>query len=214
MARSIDFPRAGIALAAILILVTSLSARGQEPTKTVFFDVQLSKDEIYTYKNLTFSGDYFTLQSDAGFLALGKTEAGVTIVILLGAGNLSIETLGDFQEKFKTTFTAHPLKTSFKTIYMRLSPREYAETIGKLALAKSPSEETYTKAKEVYDLKFLASYHAGPKALLPEYKTRRVECETDAHGWIVYDEGYWLTLFRLTPYAKIYPTNTINPKQK
>jgi hypothetical protein len=41
-----------------------------------------------------------------------------------------------------------------------------------------------------------------------------VEFETEDHGWIVYDEGYWLTLFRVSPYAKIYPTSTINPKQK
>jgi hypothetical protein len=214
MARSKYLLGAGIIIAAILVANMPVMAQDPAQSKSNFYDVQLSKDEIYSYKNLRFTGDYFSLESASGFLALGHTEAGVTIVILLGLGNVTIETTQEFQEKFKTTFSAHPLRTSFKTVYMRLNPKEYAETIGKQELAKSASEETLTKAKEVYDLKFLASYHAGPKALLPDYKTRRAEFETDAHGWVVYDEGYWLTLFRVSPYAKIYPTGTLNPKQK
>jgi len=214
MVRSRNPLRAGIVVA--IILVSVMPALAQEPAQpqTTFFDVQLSKDEIYSYKNLKFTGDYFSFESAAGSLALGTTEAGVTILILLGPGSVTITTPDEFQDKFKTAFSAHPLTTSFKTIYMRLNPKEYAETIGKQELAKSADESVLTRAKDIYDQKFLASYHAGPRAMLPNYKTRRAEFETEAHGWIVHDEGYWITLFRVSPYARIYPANTINPKQK
>jgi hypothetical protein len=213
MARSIIRLRAGIVAATLLLSVCAISAQEQVQPKIAFYDVQLSKDEIYSYKNLKFTGDYFSFESASGFLALGTTEAGVTIVIVLNPGNMSIESPEPFQEKIKTTFNAYPLKMTFKVLYMRISPKEYEETIGKLDMAKSGGEETLAKAKEIYEQKFLASYHAGAKALLPNYKTRRMEFDTDA-GWIVYDEGYWLTMFRASPYAKIYPSATVNPKQK
>jgi hypothetical protein len=213
MARSSKRLRAGIIVAALLLPVLVALAQEQVEPKVAFYDVQMSKDEIYSYKNLKFTGDYFSFESPAGTLALGKTEVGVTVLILLGSGNANLESPEAFQEKLKTTFSAYPLKMPFKTLYMRLSPKEYAETIGKQELAQGGNEELLAKAKEVYDQKFLASYHAGAKALLPNYKTRRTEFETET-GWIVYDEGYWLTLFRASPYAKIYPSNTVNPKQK
>jgi hypothetical protein len=213
MARSINRLRAGIVAAALPLFMSATSAQEQVQPKVAFYDVQMSKDDIYSYKNLKFTGDYFSFESPSGFLALGNTEVGVTIVTLIGAGTMNIETLEPFQEKIKTAFSTYPLKMPFKSIYMRLNPKEYAETIGKLELVKSGSEENLAKAKEIYDQKFLASYHAGQKALIPNYRTRRMEFDTDT-GWIVYDEGYWLTLFRASPYTKIYPSNTINPKQK
>jgi hypothetical protein len=213
MARSINLLRAGIVAAALLLCMSAASAQEQVQPKVAFYDVQMSKDEIYSYKNLKFTGDYFSFESPSGFLALGNTELGVTVLIVLGPGNMSIESPEPFQEKIKAALNAYPLKMPFKSLYMRLNPKEYEETIGKLELVKSGSEENLAKAKELYDQKFLASYHAGQKALLPNYKTRRMEFETET-GWIVYDEGYWLTLFRASPYAKIYPSNTVNPKQK
>lgn len=213
MARSINRLRAGIVAATLLLSTGAASAQEQAQPKVAFYDVQMSKDDIYGYKNLNFTGDYFSFESPAGFLVLGNTEVGVTVLVLLGPGTMSIETPEPFQEKVKTAFNTYPLKMSFKSLYMRLNPKEYAETIGKLELVKGGSEETLAKAKEVYDQKFLASYHAGQKALIPNYKTRRMEFDTDT-GWIVYDEGYWLTMFRSSPYSKIYPSNTVNPKQK
>ena len=188
---------------------------GQEvPQKSGFFEVEVNKDEIYSYSNLKFVGDYTNFESPSGHLALGRTEAGVTVVIILGGGTMTIEAPEAHQEKFKAVFGAYPLKTAFKTIYMRLNPKEYDETLGKLKLSKVSDEGSLAKAKELYDNKFLTSYHAGPKAILPPYKTRVMEFDTADFGQISNEEGYWITLRKLSPYGSVYPKNFINPKQK
>ncbi len=200
-------------LLALLIPVALLPAQGTGQ-QAGFYEVQLTKDEAYSYSNLKFTGDYSSFESAAGALVLGKTEAGVTIVIILGGGNLTIEAPEAAQEKFKTVFANYPLKISFKTLYMRLNPKEYDETFGKMSLTKAPSDEALAKAKELYDTKFLASYHAGPRAIFPPYKTKVYEFDTADMGQISYEEGYWLRLIRISPYGKVYPSNFVNPKQR
>lgn len=197
---------------ALLIPAAPLTAQGTGQ-QVGFYEVQLVKEEVYTYTNLKFAGDYSSILSPAGSLALGRTEGGVTVVIILGGGEVTIQTPEAIQEKLNTVFGAYPLKASFKSLYMRLNPKEYDETLGKLNLVKAPSDEALAKAKELYDLKFLASYHAGPRAIFPPYKTRVFDFDTDL-GQITYEEGYWLRLIRVSPYGKVYPSNFVNPKQK
>jgi len=196
----------------LLITCDFLPAQGTSQQQPGFYDVQLT--EVYSYTNIKFTGDYSSFQSPSGNLVLGRTEAGVTIVIILGGGTLTIEAPEAVQEKFNTVFGAYPLKISFKTLYMRLNPKEYDETFGKMSLTKAPNDEALAKAKELYDAKFLASYHAGPRAIFPPYKTKVYEYDTADMGQISYEEGYWLRLIRISPYGKVYPSNFVNPKQK
>lgn len=179
-----------------------------------FFQVQITKDEIYTYKDLKFTGDYISFESPSGTLALGRTDVGVTIMMLLSHGSLTIEAPEAVQEKFKTVFGGYPLKAKFQTLYMRLNPKEYNEVFGQLSMTKSADEAALAKAKELYDQKFLGSYHAGPMAILPQYKTRFMDFDVVELGQLVNEEGYWLALRRVAPYARIYPANFVNPKQK
>ncbi len=182
--------------------------------KNVFYDVQLTKDEIYSYTNLSFKGDYISFESPSGSLALGRTEAGVTVVVVLGAGTVNIEAAEAGQEKFKSVFGKYPLKTTFKSVYIRIHPKEFDATLGKLALTKTGDEAALAKAKELFDLKFLGSYHAGPRAILPPEKTRVFDFDTEEFGQIHNEEGYWLRLRRISPYGSIYPANFVNPKQR
>jgi len=208
-------PRFFLAIVITLLITCSfLPAQETSQQQPGFYDVQMTKEEVYTYTNIKFTGDYSSFESPSGSLVLGKTEAGVTVVVILGAGTLSIEAPEAAREKFNTVFGAYPLKTSFKTLYMRLNPKEYDETFGKMSLTKAPNDEALAKAKELYDTKFLASYHAGPRAIFPPYKTKVYEYDTADLGQISYEEGYWLRLIRLSPYGKIYPANFVNPKQK
>jgi hypothetical protein len=200
---------------AILALTPAAPLRAQEPAqKPAFYDVQMTKEEVFSYTNLKFKGDYTSLESPSGSLVLGKTEAGVTIVILLGAGTVTVEAPDAVQEKFKAVFGRYPLTTKFKTLYLRLHPKEYDATFGKLPLVKGGDDATLAKAKELYDLKFLASYHAGPRALIPPEKARVFEFDTEEFGQIRNDEEYWLTLRRLSPYGSVYPARFVNPKQR
>jgi hypothetical protein len=199
-------------VAALLLFSGPLLA--QEQPKTSFYDVAISKDEIYKYTNLKFTGDYTSFESPSGYLALGRTEAGVTVVILLGEGTAKIEAPEIGQEKFKTVFGSYPLKTTFKSIYIRLHPKEYEELFSKQQLTPAPDESVLAKAKDIYDQRFLASYHAGPKAIFPPYKTRVLDFDTPDIGQITNEEGYWLILRRISPYGSIYPSRYINPKQK
>ncbi len=201
-----------VTLSALLLSSSMLLA--QEPPKTTFYDVALSKDSLFKYTNLKYSGDYTSFESASGHLALGTTEGGVTVVIVLGEGTLKIEAPEANQEKFKTVFGNYPLRSTFKSVYMRLNPREYDEVFGKMQLSKSPDDDLMAKVKELYDQKFLASYHAGPKALFPPYKTRVMDFDTPDLGQITNEEGYWLILRRLSPYGSVYPSRFINPKQK
>ncbi len=198
----------------VALFLSSSLLLAQETPKSNFYDVQISKDEIYKFSNLKFSGDYTSFESPSGYLALGTTEAGVTVVILLGDGTVKIESPEVVQEKLKTVFGGYPLRTTFRSVYMRLNPKEYDEIFGKLQLTKSPDDGVLAKAKEIYDQRFLASYHAGPKAIFPPYKTRVLDFETADMGQITNEEGYWLILRRVSPYASIYPARFINPKQK
>jgi hypothetical protein len=205
-------------LAALLIAplaAARVTAFLQEPSQqTNFFDVTLGPEEICKYTNLRFTGDYISFESPSGALALGRTEAGVTVVIVLGGGTLSLDVPEAAQEKFTEVFKAHPLKTAFKTIYMRLNPKEFDETFATQEIVKSPDEQALAAAKQIYADRFLTSFHAGEKAIFPPYKTRILDVETADFGMITYEEGYWIRLRRLSPYASIYPRDFLNPKQK
>jgi hypothetical protein len=200
---------------AVLVMLCSLGLLlAQEPKPAQFYDVQVSKDEIYSYNNLKFTGDFASFESPKGIVALGRTEAGVTVLIVIGEGTADIVAPEAAQEKFKTVFGAYPLKATFKTIYMRLHPKEYEEAFGKQLLTKVTDEGALTAAKQLFDERFNGSYHAGQKALLPPYKTRVMEFNTANLGLIGTEEGYWLTLRRYSPYGSVYPKDFINPKQK
>jgi hypothetical protein len=93
----------------VLVFMFSLGLLlAQEPQPAQFFDVQVSKDEIYSYTNLKFSGDFTKFESSKGFVALGRTTAGVTILMVLGEGTANIEAPEAVQEKFKTVFGTYP----------------------------------------------------------------------------------------------------------
>jgi hypothetical protein len=209
--------RLGFAATLCVFLFPAALARAQEQTeaqKPGFFDVQLTVNDIYSYKALSFAGDFTSIESPSGFVALGRTDAGVTVAVVIGACTVKIEVLEQFQEKAKTVFGAYPVQLAASSVYFRLSPKEYEEKFAKNALTKDPNEEALAKAKAIYDTKFLGSYHAGPKAMLPPDRTRVMDFDTDAFGQIYYEEGYWLKLRRMSPYASIYPSNFVNPKQK
>ena len=189
-------------------------ALSQEAGKDAdFYDVEITNDQIYTYSDLKFAGNYFSLASPAGQLALGDTVGGVTVVVIMGDGTAEIQTPEAHQEKCKTIFGNYPLKLAFKTIYLRLHPKEYEEVFEKQKITKAADKVAFEKAKELFDQKFMGSYHAGTKALFPPYKTRYMEFETPDFGQITF-EGYWLKLRRLSPYGSVFPSNFVNPKQR
>ena len=160
--------RCGATSLVLALLLRASGAAAQEPAQEKkFFEAKITKDEIYGYKDLKFTGDFTSFQSPAGNLALGRAEVGVTVVIVLGDGTLSVEAPEAVQEKFKAVFGMYPLKTKFTSLYMRLHPKEYEEFFGALALVKAPDEAALKKAQELYDQKFLGSFHAGPLAILP-----------------------------------------------
>lgn len=202
-------------LAVALLILLPLGLLGaQEPKASQFYDVQVSKDEIYSYSGLKFTGDYTRFESPKGFAALGRTEAGVTVLMVLGDGTATIEAPEAVQEKFKTVLGAYPLRIAFKTLYMRLHPKEFDETLSKQLQTKVADEAALTAAKQLFDERFIASWHAGAKAMLPPYKTRVIEFHTTDHGLVGTEEGYWLTLRKYSPYGSIYPRDFVNPKQK
>src|SRR5512139_581774 len=71
------------ALIAVFLGAVLLLAQ-DEAQKAGFYDVSLSKDDIYTYSSLKFAGDYTSWESSSGLVALGRTEAGVTVLIVIG----------------------------------------------------------------------------------------------------------------------------------
>src|SRR3974377_1625852 len=86
-----------VAFSAFLLSISLLLA--QEQQKTNFYDVGLSNDEVYKYSNLKYSGDYTSFESLSGHIALGKTEGGVTVVIIVGEGTVKIEAPEANQDK-------------------------------------------------------------------------------------------------------------------
>ena len=199
----------------MVLLLAGDWATAQEPAQEKkFFEVKITKDEIYSYKGLKFAGDYTSFESAEGNLALGRTEAGVTLLIVLGGGSLTIESPEAVREKFKTVFGGYPLSSKFASLYMRIHPKEFEQFFGSLSLTKSPDEAVLKKAQEFYDQKFLGSFHAGPLAILPPPKTRFMDFETPELGQIHNEEGYWIFLRRLMPYGSVYPPRFVNPKQK
>jgi hypothetical protein len=207
------YPLFCVALIAAFLGAIPLSAQ-EEAQKAGFYEVSLSADEVYKYSNLKFAGDYTSWESPSGLLVLGKTEAGVTVLIVLGAGTVTIQAPEQAREKFTAAFGAYPVNTAFTTLYMRLHPQEFQEVFGKQSMTKSPDEAALAKAKEIYDQRFLTSYHAGPRAILPPVKTRVMDFDTPQFGQITNEEGYWISLNRITPFTKVYASRFVNPKQK
>ncbi len=203
-----------IRIVAGVILFSSALLSAQDSKEAQFYDIRISKDEIYAYSNLKFAGDYARFESARGFAALGRTNAGVTVLVIVGDGTMSIEAPDAVQEKFKTAFGTHPLKVAFKSLYMRIHPKEFDEVFGKQIQNKAADENSFTVAQALFDERFAGSWHAGSQAMLPPYKTRVIEITTPEHGRIATEEGYWLTLRKYTPYSSVYPRDFINPKQK
>ncbi|MBM3792413.1 MAG: hypothetical protein FJW35_18980, partial [Acidobacteria bacterium] len=112
-----------------------------------FFDVSLGPDDIYRYSNLKFSGDYTSFESPSGMLALGRTEAGVTVVIVLGGGTLHIECPDALQDKLKGAFGSYPLVTGFQTLYLRLHPKEFDEAFGGIQMTKVADTQAMAMAQ-------------------------------------------------------------------
>ncbi len=193
--------------------MTLLLPADQQPAGK-FYDIEVSKNEIYSYENLKYTGDYASFESAKGFLALGRTADGVTILMVLGEGSATIEAPEEAQEKFKEVFGAHPLSTAFKTLYMRMNPKEYEEAFGGQSIVKAENTGAFTAAKKLFDDSFMRSYHAGEKAIFPSYRTRVLEFVTSDFGLVAMEEGYWLTLRRYSPYGSVYPRDFINPKRK
>ncbi len=200
--------------AAALVLQGGLLLAQETPQEKKFFEVKITKEEIYSYNNLKFAGDFTSFESPSGNLALGRTEAGVTVLIIMSPGTLTIEAPEPGQEKFKTVFGGYPLKAKFNSLYMRLHPKEFDDHFGGAKWAKSNDDSAFNKAKELFDQKFLGSYHAGPLAMFPQPKTRFLDFEIADFGQVVNEEGYWLILRRFSPYGSVYPPKFVNPKQK
>ena len=106
------------------------------------------------------------------------------------------------------------MKAAFKALYMRLHPKEFDEVFNKQLQNKVADEAAFTAAKQLFDERFNASWHAGARAMLPPYKTRVLDFQTTDHGLVCTEEGYWLTLRKYSPYGSVYPRDFINPKQK
>ncbi len=163
-----------------LALALAVVVAQETPQEKKFFEVKITKDEIYSYNGIKFAGDYTSWESPSGQLALGRTEGGVTILVILG----------------------------------RINPKEFEEIFDHSKWEKPNDEAAFTKSKALVDEKFLGSYHAGPLAIFPPYKTRFMDFDTPDLGQIVNEEGYWLILRRFAPYKSVYPPKFVNPKQK
>ena len=198
----------------IAMLLTPPAIPPGAAQETTFLEISISPEEIYRYSNLKFTGDYTSFESAAGSLALGRTAAGVTLVIVLGGDTVTFDAPETVKEKFIQVFSTQPLKTTFKTVYMRLNPKEYEEVFGKQDITKAPNDQALEQAKLIFADRFLTSYHAGDKAILPPYKTRVMDFDTADFGMIAAEEGYWLRLNRMSPFGRIYPKDFVNPKQK
>jgi len=199
----------------VLLLVTSViesSAQAQEPG-SAFYDVSITGDEIYSYNALRFKGDFLLLESSAGKLALGRTTAGVTVVIILDPGTLHLEAPEAVQAQFRSVFGSYPLDAPFNTVYLRLNPKEFDATLGKLELTRVPDDAALKKAQEIFDQRFAMSYHAGPKAILPQQRTRVADIDLAGIGMVCLEEGYWLRVNKMSPFGRVYPRDFVNPKK-
>jgi len=201
--------RQSVARMLLVLLLVGVGAGAQERASK-FYDVKLSNDEVYTYANLSFQGDFTRFESPAGKLALGRTEVGVTVVIVLGEGSVTFSAAGPAQAKFTKVFGAHPAAATFTSLYMRLSPAEFERTLGKAKLTKITDELVLNQAQEVFDARFLGSFHAGPLAIIPPDKTRHMDFATVEFGQVQTEEGYWLTLRRMSPFGSVYPPSFVN----
>jgi hypothetical protein len=207
--------RQGIArMLALLLLLAGIRAAAQEQVDLKkFYEVKLVKEEVYAYRDLRFVGDYTTWQSPAGNLVLGRTEVGVTLAIVLGEGMVTFEAAEPARAKCEQVFAGHPVMAKFTTLYMRLNPKEYEETLGKAQLTRTGDEAVLKQAQEIYDVKFLGSFHAGALAIIPPEKTRFMDFTTVEFGQVQSQEGYWVSLRRLSPYGSVYPPNYVNKKK-
>lgn len=200
--------------AALLMLPQTVDSRVQTPSPSAaFYDVAITGDEIYSYSGLKWKGDFCSIESAEGRLALGRTTAGVTVVILLSPGAIHLEAPEGAQEKFKEVFGGHPLDAQFNTLFMRLHPKDFDATIGKLELTRVSDAEALQRASGVFDERFPMSYHAGPKAILPPQRTRVLDVDLAEIGLVCVEEGYWLRVNRMSPFGKVYPRDFVNPKK-
>lgn len=200
----------------ILVGGLSLNSRplsAQDDKKA--YDVSLTADNLYSFDKIQSGGDYLELTASNGQMALGMIEGGPTVVILFGDGQFKAACVPGFEEKVQQAFSAAcPVTGKFTRAYLRLRPKDYENLIKEAKLTKLPDEKLLAKAKEVYQDKFLGSYHAGDKATLPPEKSIFVDLDTEAYGQVIIEDGFWLRLIRISPYKSVYPRGFEKPMAK
>ncbi|MBI4483263.1 MAG: hypothetical protein HY652_10265 [Acidobacteria bacterium] len=197
-------------LVALLFSLSGVQAGTQEETETKFYPVQLGPVQSFTA--LKFKGDYAELDFPSGHVVTGNTPAGVTVVMLFGPGKLSLGVPPKFEAKVREAFGMYPVNAALKSAYLRLAPKEYAALVQGVTLQQANNAEIAKLAKEMYDLKFYGSFHAGALAILPPEDTRYIDAETKELGQVILEEGYFLKLTRIVPYVAIFPPGFENPK--
>jgi 1,2-phenylacetyl-CoA epoxidase PaaB subunit len=110
-------------------------------------------------------------------------------------------------------FEAAPAVIIAKQTYLRLEPGVYESMIKAATLTRATDEEILKRAKAIYDDRFNGSYHAGPLAIIPPAKTFFADIESEKYGHVIFEEGDFLRLVRVTPYKSVYPSYFVNPKR-
>ncbi|MBI1746592.1 MAG: hypothetical protein HYR55_08390 [Acidobacteria bacterium] len=184
----------------------------QEERKS--FEVKLTPNDLYAFDTVSFRGDFLQFTAANGHMQLGVIDPGVTVVILMGAGEFKITSLPEFKEKVKEGFEVYPIVGKFTKAYVRLRPEDFEAMTKNTKLTKLPDEKVFNQAKEIYTEKFFGSYHAGDKATLPPERSIFVDFESDPYGQVIVEDGYWMRLVRIAPYKSIYPRGFEKPAKK
>lgn len=200
---------APLVLVAALSLPVTAQSPDQEQQEKKFYPV--SVDEVYAFDSFTYKGDYVELTASKGHMVLGKTEVGVTVVILLASGEFKMTAAPQFEDKMKDAFGNHPAVGKFQSVYMRVTPKDFEEMIKTQKLTKVNDEAALNRGKEIFKEKFYGSWHAGDLAIIPPERTVFMDLATDDFGQVIVEEGYWLITRRTFPYKSVYPRNFENP---
>lgn len=194
--------------------VCKLHTATLQQTEKKFYAVTMGPDDVYAFDTLNFYGDFIQFHVSGGQLVFGKTEVGVTVIIIFGSGEFKLTAPAELQAKMREAFGNYPAIGKFKMIYMRIYPKDYDAMFKKVSLKKIQDEAVFNKAKEVFGSKFYGSYHAGDLAMFPPEKSRFMDFDTDDLGQVIVEDGFWLRASRTQPYKSVYPRNFENPKRK
>lgn len=157
--------------------------------------LELDTSAAFAVNNFSFTATDFRLTMSSGVAFVGRTEEGVTAIVLRGKGRVEFSPFDPIERHQMVRFAkSESLVDGVDSVFIRLHPAEYATRIAEGSLTPiAAAPRDIGRAQSVFDQWAGQSYNvalgdlsAERWSLLPPIGDALADVHTDKRGWLSY----------------------------